>query len=204
MNQPQEHDDWDRMIQGLRDGDANVCTDFWMKYGPMLEGVAGKQISNQLQRRVGAEDVVQSACRTFFRRISEGQFELPDSDALWRLMCAITLTKARRAARDQNRQKRGMDREQYIDATAPDQSTGGFELAGQGEAPVEAVEVADQLRAVLEGLGEQECQILDLKLQQFTNDEIADKIGCSERTVRRLTKKIQDRWSQMIDEDDEE
>ena len=202
MNDEQDRDEWDRMIQGLRDGDSQVCTDFWMKYGPLLEGVAGRQISSQLQRRVGADDVVQSACRTFFRRVSEGQFELPDSDALWRLMCAITLTKARRAARDQNRQKRGMSREQYIDATAAEQSSAGFELAGRDESPIEAVEVADQLRVVLEGLGEQECQVLDLKLQQLTNDEIAERIGCSERTVRRLTKKIQDRWSQMIDEDE--
>ena len=194
--------DWDRMIQGLREGDRDVCTDFWSQYGPMLEGIAQRQISSNLQRRVGADDVVQSACRTFFRRVSDGQFDLPDSDSLWRLMCAITLTKARRAARNQNRQKRGMDREQYIDAAPVTQSGSGFQVPGNEATPIQAAEMADQLQAVLAGLGEQECQILDLKLQQHTNDEIAAKIGCSERTVRRLTKKIQDRWNELMDQAD--
>lgn len=116
-------------------------------------------------------------------------------------MCAITLTKARRAARDQNRQKRGQNREQYLDAAASE-TKGGFELAGSEDNPIDAAEVADQLQSVLAGLGEQEQLVLDLKLQQFNNDEIAEKIGCSERTVRRLSKKIQRRWNELIDQDE--
>lgn|GEM_PF-3768995 len=53
-----------------------------------------------LRRRVGSDDIVQSVFKTFFRRMAHGQFDVPDADALWRLMCSITLTKARRAARD--------------------------------------------------------------------------------------------------------
>lgn len=199
-NQDINEEQWDEMIAGLREGNAEICSDFWRDYGPLLEGVAQKQISQRLQRRVGPDDIVQSACRTFFRRISDGQFNLPDADALWRLMCAITLTKARRAARDQSRQKRGFQREQYIDTTSESAGNRRVELGSNQSTPFEAAEVADQLQAVLAGLGPEECQVLDLKLQQFTNDEIAEKIGYSERTVRRLMKKIQDRWNQTIDE----
>lgn len=216
MNEPSEFDaqseqsraeqswgsdqEWDSLIKGLRDGDEDACADFWKQYGSLLEGVASKQLSERLQRRVGSDDVVQSACRTFFRRVGEGQFELPDADALWRLMCAITLTKARRAGRDHSRQKRGMSQEQYIDAQAGGDDDRKFDIEGRQETPLNAVLVSDQIQTLLGNLSEQECQIFDLKLQNFTNDEIADQLKCSERTVRRLTSQIRDRWNTLFDE----
>ena len=194
-------ENWDQLLDGLKDGDQDACRIFWEHYGPLLEGVAQNQISQRLQRRVGADDVVQSACRTFFRRMSSGQFELPDSESLWRLMCTITVTKARRAARDQTRQKRGMNQEQYLDATDAEGASKHAQIESSGETPHDAIEVADQLETLLGRLSEEECNVLDLKLQQMTNDEIAEKIGCSERTVRRLVKKIQSQWTQMIDDE---
>lgn len=192
---------WDQMIAGLRCGDDEACADFWHQYGPLLESVAERQLSAKVQRRVGSDDVVQSACRTFFRRVSAGQFELPDAEALWRLICSITLTKARRAARDHSRQKRGMDREQHIDAAADDSTAPSAHLESGSATPLDAAEVADQMQALLSGLSEQECVILDLKLQQFTNDEIAEQVGCSERSVRRVIKRLQERWLQLEEED---
>jgi RNA polymerase sigma factor (sigma-70 family) len=165
----------------------------------MLEGVAQKQLSSKLQRRVGSDDVVQSACRTFCRRVSAGQFELPDADAMWRLMCAITLTKARRAARDHTRQKRGIDHEQYIDASAADGSSRAFQLAGGEQTPLDAAAFSDQMQTLLASLEPNECQVLDLKLQQNTNEEIAEIMGCSERTVRRITNQIRERWTKLFD-----
>ncbi len=190
-------DAWDELIAGLRSGDEIACTQFWNSYGSLLEAVAQRQLSQKVRRRVGSDDVVQSVCRTFFRRVSAGQFDLPDADALWRLICSITLTKARRAARDHSRQKRGIDREQSIDAVGDGGTTPSANLEGNAATPFDAAQVADQMEALLSGLAEQECTILDLKLQRFTNDEIAEKIGCSERTVRRVIKHLQQRWLQM-------
>ncbi|MGI9515888.1 MAG: RNA polymerase sigma factor [Pirellulaceae bacterium] len=194
-----QEQDWDRMINGLRSGDDEACAEFWGEYGTMLEAVAQKQLSQKLQRRVGSDDVVQSACRTFFRRVSAGQFELPDADALWRLMCAITLTKARRAARDHTRQKRGIENEQYIDASAADGSSRAFQLPGGGQTPLDAAAFSDQMQTLLASLEPNECQVLDLKLQQNTNEEIAEVMGCSERTVRRITNQIRERWTNLFD-----
>ena len=195
MNQ----DGWNEMIVGLRDGDAKACSDFWQQYGGRLQAVAQKQISERIQRRVGSDDVVQSACRTFFRRLNEGQFDLPDADALWRLMCAITLTKARRFARDHSRQKRGVAAEQYLDAAT---RTGqpNMQLPSNQDSPVDAAMFADQLDALLENLSPQECSVLDLKLQNHTNEEIAQQLACSERTVRRVTQQIRSRWNTLFDE----
>lgn len=187
------------MVEGLRSGEPVACQAFWQCYGPLLEGIAERQLSARVQRRIGADDIVQSACRTFFRRVSDGQFDLPDSNALWRLMCGITVTKARRAARDQHRLKRGIQRECSFDADASTEGSPMQHLTDGTASPFELSMVADELETLLRQLSADECQVLELKLQQLTNDEIAERLGCSERTIRRLTKAIQARWQSLFD-----
>lgn len=197
-----EDEEWDELLQGLRQGDEAACSQFWQRYGPLLEAVARKQLSARVQRRVGPDDVVQSACRTFFRRVSEGQFELSDAGALWRLMCSITLSKARRAARNQNRQKRSQTREQGLEIPDSSGNLRQIEIPGNVTSPMAAIEIADQLEHLLASLGTDECQVLDLKMQDLTNEEIAEKLGCSERTVRRLARSIQEKWIRMADDEE--
>lgn len=197
-----DNSEWNRLIVGLRDGDQDACTDFWNRYGHKLQNVAQGRLSDRLQRRVGSDDIVQSACRTFFRRISDGQFDVPDADALWRLMCAIVLTKVRRAARDHGRQKRGLNSEHYIDANSDNSQHGNFQLPSSDSSPFDAVTFADQMDSLLSGLSERECRILDMKLQNHSNEEIASAIGCSERTVRRVSASIRQHWTTLFDEDE--
>src|SRR5438270_12388062 len=115
-----EQDRWQRLIRGLRDGDQGVAFEFWRQYGEALHRLADRNLAPGLRRRVGPEDIVQSACRTFLRRAQVGEFQLPDSEALWRLLCAITLTKVREQTRFHLRKKRGLDQE--IQAGASDES----------------------------------------------------------------------------------
>ena len=111
-----EEEYWDHLIRGLRNGDRNVVYDFCQRYGASLERLAAKHLPAGLRRHVGPEDVVQSACRTFLRRTQGGEFQLADSEDLWRLLCAITLTKVREQARFHLRQKRGVDQEVALEA----------------------------------------------------------------------------------------
>lgn len=197
-----EHPDWEAIISGLRDGDPEVCGKFWQEHGTALEAIAGQHLSKKLQRRVGPDDIVQSVFRTFFRRMAIGQFQVADADALWRLMCAITLTKTRRKLRDHLRQKRGLNRETYMSEaeTGSDEPRADW-IASPEADPTLAVEMADQLSALIAQLGEEECLVLQSKLNDLSNEEIAVKLQCSERTVRRLLAKIQERWQAMFDSD---
>ena len=44
--------------------------------------------------------------------------------------------------------------------------------------------------------------ILSLKLQKHTNEEIAQRLQCSERTVRRMLKKVQQQLERLVAVDD--
>ena len=63
-------------------------------------------------------------------------------------------------------------------------------IPGASPDPAADVEFVDQFEQVMARFTEEEQNIVDLKLQQFTNDEIAEKVGCSERTVRRLLQRV--------------
>jgi RNA polymerase sigma factor (sigma-70 family) len=189
-------DDW---LQELMDGDERTVAEFWEQFGDRLNRLAERHLSPRLNRRVGADDVVQSVCRTFFRRAREGQFELADAEALWRLLCVITLTKCRLMARFHGRERRGLDREQPLDAPAGE-SVSPCEAVGHELPPDRAAEMDDELQKLLGGLDAEEQQLVDLKLQQMTNDEIARQMGCSERTVRRVLKRVQSRLRTMLED----
>lgn len=193
----EEDDRWLRLIQGLRDGDPAVVRAFWQEYGELLHQVADRHLAEGVRRRVGPEDVVQSACRTFLRRARGGEFKLEDSASLWRLLCAITLTKIREQTRFHMRQKRGLDQERPA-AWGSGDSLAPPDPAARGPSPDEAVAMADELRHFLDGLDEEERQVVDLVLQEHTQDEIAERLGCSERTVRRLFKRIKSRLARDL------
>ncbi|HLJ93477.1 MAG TPA: sigma-70 family RNA polymerase sigma factor [Gemmataceae bacterium] len=184
----ESEDRWQRLIQGLRTGDRLIVQEFCEQYGALLERLAERHLSEGLRRRVGAEDVVQSAYRTFLRRAQAGEFQLSDSEGLWRLLCAITLAKVRELARYHGRQKRGFEQEVPLG-----KSDEPFGLVAPGPSPAEAAEFADQFQQLMASLDEEERRFVDLKLQQCTNLEVAARLGCSERTVRRILKRVQSR-----------
>lgn len=185
-------DEWGAVVDGLRKGDPVVIRQFCERYGAALERLAERKLSGGIRRRVGADDVAQSACRTFLRRARIGEFELTDSEGLWGLLCAITLTKIREQTRFHLRDKRGLDREVYPAAADSTSSESPFfDQAGDEPSPAEAAEFTDQFTQLIESLDAEERQLVDLKLQQCTNEEIAQQMGCSERTVRRILKRVQ-------------
>ena len=52
---------------------------------------------------------------------------------------------------------------------------------------------------MLAGLDDEERQVVDQKLQELTNDEVAQRLGSSERTVRRILKRVQSRLTRALD-----
>jgi len=186
--------EWRKWVEGLVEGDEQVAGEFWEQYGARLQGLAARHLTTRLYRREGPDDVVQSVCRTFFRRARVGQFELSDSESLWRLLCAITVTKVRQKARFHGRQKRRFHREKSLDDSGP----GMADFGAPEPTPAEAVEFADQIQQLMADLDEEERRLVELKLQQATSLEIAEQLGCSERTVRRILKRVESRWRRVL------
>lgn len=196
--------DWERLIDGLHRGNAEVLRSFYADYGPMLRTIADSRLAPGLRRRFDADDVIQSTFRTFFRRAQIGYFQFEDNQRLWNLLCAITLTKLREKARFHQRQSRGISREVAVDQTndAGDSAQSDLGLVAAGPTPAAAAEFADTFDKLLASLDEEERRLVDLKLQDQTNDEAAEALGVSERTVRRVLSRLQEKFERILQPQD--
>lgn len=170
--------DENELIAGLRDGDEQAMNAFVDRYRSSLERIADGAIAPGLRSRISGDSVAQSVCRSFLRRMDVNPYELRDADALWRLLCAIALTKVRERVRFHRRERRTSEREVPLD--------GAGDVEGQATPPDEAVAFEEELQYVLAKLEDEERRMLELRLEGLTQGEIAREMSCSERTVRRL------------------
>lgn len=184
-------------LGNLADGKADAVGEFWERYGESLQRVAERQIASWLRRRVDPEDVVQSACRTFFRRASEGSFSLESKDDLWKLLLTITLNKVRMQARFHTRNRRSVAKERAM----PEEAS--LQPAEWDEA-IEKIELQDMLDTAFADYDDEKRELLDMWLDGRTQKEIAEKVGCSERTVRRMQDRIREDLKGFLQRDENE
>jgi len=185
-------------LERLADGEADAVQQFWDRFGFRMQRLAEKNIGKKLAKRVDAEDVVQSACRTFFRRVGDGKLRVATSDKLWNLMCVIVLLKTRQVARFHFRDKRALSREVPMAPGAEDESDDRFQPTSSEPSPAEAAEFADELNQLLRNLEPEMQQVVQLKLEGYTNGEIGDKLAVSERTVRRHIQDVRQGMKQTL------
>ncbi len=182
-------------LDDLAEGKPTAVEQFWQRYGESLQRVAERQIASWLRRRVDPEDVVQSACRTFFRRASEGNFSFESKDDLWKLLLTITLNKVRMQARFHSRKRRSISKEQTMPEEANLQPA-------EWDHAIEQVEMQDMLQVAFADKDDERKRVLEMWLECRTQNEIAKVIGCSERTVRRIQDRIRKDLGSFLQEEE--
>jgi len=177
-----------QLLERVKSGDERAAGELYDRYVGRLLALTEQRISNKLGRRLDAEDVLQSAYRSFFAGARQGRFVVKQSGDLWRLLVAITLNKLRMQAKLHRRKKRAIGRE---DSICGDSLYGlPPEQVADEPTPDEAVALAEELENLMAQLKPLERDILRLRLQSHTIDEIAERVGRSERTVRRLLERL--------------
>jgi DNA-directed RNA polymerase specialized sigma24 family protein len=182
-----------RWIGDLKAGGDSAAQSLWERYFAQLVRLARDRLRSA--RRPGAdadeEDAALSAFDSFCRGAAQGRFpDLADRDDLWRLLVVITVGKALDQVDRQRRQKRGWGR------LVGEADLGGLDRIGGGEpSPELAAMVVDEYRRLREGLDDDLLRrVLDLRLEGCTRDEIAGRLGITERAVRRKLGVIRDAW----------
>jgi RNA polymerase sigma-70 factor (ECF subfamily) len=189
-------DDSIRLLERYRQGDQQAADELFRRYVGRLTALAQKRLSSRLARRVDPDDIVQSAYRSFFRGAGDGAFSLQESGDLWRLLVVITLNKLRRQVERHSAGKRAMNTEQSFAGDASMFALRPEAIASE-PSPEEALALVEEVEQLMEGLTPIQRQMLELRLQGYTVDEIAQQVNRSERGVRRLLDKIKERLNQL-------
>jgi RNA polymerase sigma-70 factor, ECF subfamily len=176
------------LVQRLRQGDPQATDELFARYSLRLSRLAEQHLSRKLAGRVEGDDVVQSVFRTFFRRVSTGDFQIDGAGQLWHLLVKITVRKAQAQGRRHTAAVRDVRLQQ------PDGETDWLaELASREPAPEDAAILIDQIEALLQGLPEIYRQVLEQRLQGQSATEIAANLGVARRTVYRTLEVLQKR-----------
>jgi DNA-directed RNA polymerase specialized sigma24 family protein len=186
-----------RWISRLEAGEDAAAERLWNVYFEQLVQLARGRLNAKYQRAQDAEDVALSAFNSFCRGVEQKKFPLlADTQGLWRLLVSITIHKVLHVVRDQDRIKRGG---KFRELAGFDNSTDSInalnQIVSREPSPDFAAEVAEQYDAMLGTLQDPDLvEIATMKLEGYTNAEIAERRNRSERTIERKLHLIRKLW----------
>jgi DNA-directed RNA polymerase specialized sigma24 family protein len=144
------------------------------------------------------EDVAQSVFKSLCLGAEQGKYpQLSDRDNLWAILVAITTNKARDLIRREHRLKRGSGRvlDELALASSDEPLARIEDLIGREPTPEFVVQMAEQCELLLSRLDASRRRTAELKLQGFTDKEIAEQMGCGLRTVERRLSAVRLAWT---------
>jgi RNA polymerase sigma factor (sigma-70 family) len=179
------------LLARWRAGDSRAEDELFSRYTSRLIALARRRLSAQLARRVAAEDIVQSAYLCFHTAASDNRVVLHRNGDLWRLLATITLRKLRKRIDHHTADKRAVDRERTFGGESSLVVLG--DAANRAPAPSEAIAMIEELELVLKRLSSSHRRMVELRLQGYRIQEIAQATDRSERLVRRVLDQVKDR-----------
>jgi RNA polymerase sigma factor (sigma-70 family) len=164
-------------------GDSRAAAVIFDRYVERLLALARARVGSKLRRRIDAEDVVQSAYRSFFVHAENQEYMLSEAGDLWRLLARITLNKLYSQVEKHTAARRNIHREDDTDGSLQDAAA--FEPTA-----AEAIALGEQLQLIARSLTAIEQTVFSAHLHGDTVDQIADAIKKSPRTIRRILAQV--------------
>src|SRR5262249_22272936 len=155
------------------------------RFTRQLVALARGRFGPPVGHKVDPEDVVQSAYKSFFRRYGDGNLEAGNWNSLWGLLTLITLRKCAERVAYHRAECRNTAREVSGPCDGEEKAP-WLEAPSREPTPVEAALLSEAVEQLLAGLDGDERPIVELSLQGYTTQEISERLGHPERTVRRL------------------
>jgi RNA polymerase sigma-70 factor, ECF subfamily len=186
---------FDELMKQLRAGDDSAETALFQQYVRRLIALAGRQFDAHLRDRADVEVVVLSACKSFFLRHRNGEFQVDDWGELWSVLAMITLRKCAKRKRHLRAARRDAGREVGL----PDGDDDPSYVLDRTSTPVEAAILTDTVAMLFQAMTPDDRPIVELILMGYTAQEVAAQLGCSERTVRRVRQRAQRRLARLAD-----
>jgi RNA polymerase sigma-70 factor (ECF subfamily) len=175
------------LVAQWRAGDQDAARQLFDRYVDRLVGLARRRMGTQLARRVDPQDVVQSVFRTVFARLKDGQFHIEEQDDLCKLLMRVTVHKTLRQVEFHTAAKRNPGLEADQGSASQDRV---MDLLDREPPPEAVVAFLDELEHFLNQLGPLERQVIELRLQGHSNEEIAAQLGVIDRRVRRIIERV--------------
>jgi RNA polymerase sigma-70 factor (ECF subfamily) len=179
----------------LHDKDSAAAQELFERFTRRLHALAQRHIEVGLRHKVDAEDVVQSAYKSFFFRYGPENLDVAGWNNLWGLLALITVRKCAERAVYHRAERRDAARE--VPPPRDDGAAAWLEPLGREPTPLEAAVLSETVGQLLGYLDKDERPILEMSLQGYTTREISEQLGRAERTVRLFREGVRLRLERM-------
>jgi RNA polymerase sigma factor (sigma-70 family) len=182
------------LLRAISAGNDDAAAKLYRRYASRLRALAKAQSSHDLARREDVEDIVQSVFGSFFRAATQGLYDVPAGEDLWKLFVVIAMNKIRakgnyhRAAKRDIRLTAGSEALEQTDPT---------ELTSDEEALVSLQLTVDE---ALDQLPPLTRQMALLRMQGYDVGDIGRATSRSYRTVERCLKGFRELLAGMLNE----
>jgi DNA-directed RNA polymerase specialized sigma24 family protein len=185
-------------IESLKSGDRDAAQKLWQRYFESLVRIARDKIGGAPRAVSDEEDAALSAFDSFVRGAIHDRYpQLGNRDDLWRLLVVITERKAIDHWNRERRRKRGGGKVVNLAANdgADDEGEALWRVSHGQPTPEFAALFAEECRRLLAGLRDDSLRMVAvLRMEGYTNEEIARQLRCSLRTVARKIELIRSAW----------
>ncbi|MHB1556709.1 MAG: RNA polymerase sigma factor [Isosphaeraceae bacterium] len=177
------------LLGRIRDGDESAARELLARYESQVRLVVRRQLPRLLRSRFDSIDFLQSVWATFFRRLRAGPERFEDPRFLVGFLARVAKNKIIDQYRLAASRKQDMHREE------PLSSAGRLsrELVAHQDSASELAEANEAYDRLNDLLPDDRRELLGLKLTGLSNRDIADRLGLSERTIRRVLEDLRRR-----------
>lgn len=201
MSDPRSVTGW---IAAVKSGDEQAAGALWQRYFDALVKLAQRQLDGAPRRVADEEDVALSVFRCLCDGAACGRFgKLLDRDDLWRLLVTITVQKAIDQRRRWTAKKRGGGkvRGDSVFANVGDGNppTGLDRIVSDQPTPELLALLAEQQQLLLQSLADETLRRTALlRMEGRTNEEIAEALRITPRSVERKVQRIRGCWNREL------
>lgn len=166
-------DSFSLFIQRIRLGDEEAAVELVRQFEPYIRReIRFRLRDGRLRRLVDSVDICQTILKSFFVRVAAGQFELEREEDLPRLLAGMVRNRVAEEVR-----KQGQQRRDYRMVTGGTPTLETIPLQGQQPTPSRVLAGKELLDQVWSRLSDTEQQMVEMREQGHTWEEIANKFG---------------------------
>ncbi len=181
------------LIARAKAGDETAIREFLSRFEPEVRMMVRGRLPRMLRTQFDSMDFVQAVWQSFFADLQSSSRQFENVHHLRGFLAGVarnkvyeehrrlTRTKKHALAREQSLYVRRGSRELELARISPEPT------------PRQAVQASDRLAQLVARCSPLEAQIITLRHQEMTFDEIARRTGVSERSVRRIIDEARER-----------
>lgn len=186
-------------INLVKAGDSVAANRIWQHYFDRLVRAVRARLMGQNRAVSDEEDIVLSVFDSFYNAAENGRFpDLSDRGDLWRLLLRMSARKVVDKRRHDQRQRRG-GKVNLHSLNQTDRDDNVIEAIGDEPSPDMVLMMQESVEAIFSHLGVGQLrELAGAKLEGYSNRELAERFGCSERTIERRLHLIREKCQQEL------